>query len=269
MKSVPAWSSILLEAPEAKRPAPFATLLAASSMVVAVLLVAGFSYRWAYYYNFGLKDLAIQVPVQAIAISALELIRTPAEAWRTLLIVGLPMVVLSVAIAALQRLGASPSQYARSRALAAWSVSSPFLLDSVRAVVLLYAAYWAGSEAGVRKFLAHVVESPANSLPKVTIAQGGKAQDGSFPIACTPADWRGAAPARAAVPPVIGSPAAVDAFSEGLACNAQGSRSWRLLFRDERFIYLFATGAAEARPATVILPNNDSFLVILQGAGTP
>ena len=266
---VTAWSSVLSETPEAKRPAPFSTLLAASSMVLAVLLVAGFSYRWAYYYNFGLKDLAIQAPVQALAISALELIRTPAEAWSTLLIVALPMFVLSFTIAALQRLGASSSQHSRLRALATWSVSSPLMLDSARAVVLLYTAYWAGSEAGLRKFLTHVVESPANSLPKVTVAGGGKTQDVSFPIACTPADWTGAAPGRSAVPPVVGSPAAVDAFRQGLACNAQGTRSWRLLYRDDRFIYLFATGAAEARPATVILPNNDSIVVILQGGGTP
>ena len=242
-------------------------LTALTSM--AVLLVAGFSYRWAYYYNFGLKDLAIQAPVQALAISALELIRTPAEAWSTLLIVALPMFVLSFTIAALQRLGASSSQHSRLRALATWSVSSPLMLDSARAVVLLYTAYWAGSEAGLRKFLTHVVESPENSLPKVTVAGGGKTQDVSFPIACTPADWTGAAPGRSAVPPVVGSPAAVDAFRQGLACNAQGTRSWRLLYRDDRFIYLFATGAAEARPATVILPNNDSIVVILQGGGTP
>ena len=35
-------------------PAPFTSLLAAGSLVFAVLLVAGFSYRWTSYYNFGL-----------------------------------------------------------------------------------------------------------------------------------------------------------------------------------------------------------------------
>ena len=36
---------------EAGQTAPFSSLLAVSSLVFAVLLVAGFSYRWAYFYS--------------------------------------------------------------------------------------------------------------------------------------------------------------------------------------------------------------------------
>ena len=34
---------------------PFGALIAPSTLVVAVLYLAGFSYRWSYYYNFGLS----------------------------------------------------------------------------------------------------------------------------------------------------------------------------------------------------------------------
>jgi hypothetical protein len=36
---------------------PFKALIAASSIIVAVLYLAGFSYHWSYYYNFGVHHL--------------------------------------------------------------------------------------------------------------------------------------------------------------------------------------------------------------------
>src|SRR5579871_1890846 len=84
-------------------PAPFASLLAASSLVFAVLLVAGFSYRWTYYYNFGLKDLALAIPVQSVLLGALELIRTPSDALFTICVVALPLVVLNSILLVLDR----------------------------------------------------------------------------------------------------------------------------------------------------------------------
>lgn len=237
-------------------------------MVLAVLLVAGFSYRWTYYYNFGLKDLAMQAPVQSIAIGALELIRTPREAGRSLLIVGLPMAALGLLLALARELAARHPGVAAKwpwRMLLGLVLDNALLADIARAIVLIYAAYWAGSEAGLQKFLAHVAESPDNPLPRVTVALSDKARDGTHAIACTAADWSGTA-ARPALPqPVVGSPHTLAAFREGLACNAKGTHSWRLLYRDEKFTYLFATGAGVTRPTTIILPSADPYFLILQG----
>jgi len=36
---------------------PFSALIKASSLIVAVLYLAGFSFRWGYYYNFGVQHL--------------------------------------------------------------------------------------------------------------------------------------------------------------------------------------------------------------------
>src|SRR5690349_15050108 len=58
---------------------PFGMLLGSSSLILAILFVAGFSYRWSYYYNFGLRYLALQVPVQSTVIGAIDLVRTPAN----------------------------------------------------------------------------------------------------------------------------------------------------------------------------------------------
>ena len=37
-------------------PTPFKALLAGWSLIVVVLSVAGYSFRWNYYYNFGLPE---------------------------------------------------------------------------------------------------------------------------------------------------------------------------------------------------------------------
>jgi hypothetical protein len=256
------------EKPEPRRPAPFATLLATGSLVLAVLLVAGFSYRWAYYYNFGLKDLAIQAPVQSIAISALELIRTPSEAWRSLLIVGVPMAVLSLLISLIQRL---TSRYQTVMKHWPWSalismvIENQLVIDIVRAIVLIYAAFWAGSEAGYQKFMVHIIESPANTLPTVTVVISDKAADRPSAISCTQADWSASPLKQLPSTPIVGSSSTIKAFREGLGCNVRGYRTWRLLYRDEKFTYLFVTGKGVARPTTLILQSGDPYLLILQG----
>jgi hypothetical protein len=39
---------------------PFGSALTGPALVTAVLFVAGFSYEWAFYYNFGLEHIARQ-----------------------------------------------------------------------------------------------------------------------------------------------------------------------------------------------------------------
>ena len=76
----------------------FGALIGAASIVVAVLFVAGFSYRWSYYYNFGLNHLLFGFSVDSVLASAIELIRKPANAAFTIGIVVASLVVVRVVL---------------------------------------------------------------------------------------------------------------------------------------------------------------------------
>jgi hypothetical protein len=252
--------------PEAakERVAPFASLLAVSSLVLALLLVAGFSYRWTYFYNFGLRDLALQAPTQSIAISALELIRTPRDALFTLAVVVLPFLTLNALLTFLPRL--------LPQASSLLGFENRLVADALRAVVLIYSAFWAGSQSGWAKFSSHVVENAGNTLPTVTAVLNPGSPESALSFACKPSDFTAAGAAQVAVPAVIGSPAAVRELRDGLACNTPNTRSWRMVYRDEKFIYLFATGGGAVRPLTIVLPNNDKLVLVLgvaNDAGKP
>jgi hypothetical protein len=207
---------------EKEQAAPFASLLAVSSLVFALLLVAGFSYRWTYFYNFGLRDLALQAPVQSIAVSALELVRTPRDALWTFCIVVGPLLLLNAALYLLARYFPQSSSFL--------GLKSRLGLDSLRAIVLIYSAYWAGSESGWKKFEAQITETRGNTLPTVTAVLNRGPTESVFPFSCTPAEWsssNNSEKSEKATPPVIGAPTIIRNLREGLACNVPQSRSWR------------------------------------------
>src|SRR3974377_1550872 len=56
-------------------PAPFKALLAGWSLIVVVLSVAGYSFRWNYYYNFGLQSLVLSAPLESLPVYAIEIAR--------------------------------------------------------------------------------------------------------------------------------------------------------------------------------------------------
>src|SRR5215831_10946089 len=58
--------------------APFKALIAAWSLMFVVLSVAGYSYRWNYYYNFGLQSLVFGAPLDSLPVYAIEIVRNPA-----------------------------------------------------------------------------------------------------------------------------------------------------------------------------------------------
>jgi hypothetical protein len=244
---------------------PFASLLACSSLLLAILIVAGFSYRWTYYYNFGLKDLAGQVSGQSIAIASLELIRTPRTAAISLGTIALPLMLLKAALVLCEKV--RPRLPLRVRQALTTMGDTALLVDVLTALVLFYSAYWAGSKAGYAKFEMQVSERPDNTLPVVTIAltDSGAAQPQA--IGCAPEDWNAkGAVSKPGPPPIVGSAENLRALREGFACNVRAQRTWRLLYRDEKFIYVFATGIAQTRPLTLIIPNSERYLVVLGGS---
>ena len=85
---------------------PFSALIKASSLIVAVLYLAGFSYRWGYYYNFGVQHLVFNLSFQSILTASMEMIRLPRNLLiTTVSLVGILLLRNPLAISALQRAG--------------------------------------------------------------------------------------------------------------------------------------------------------------------
>jgi len=61
----------------AEKAQPFSALNKASSLIVAILYLAGFSFRWGYYYNFGVQHLVLNLSFQSILTASMEMIRLP------------------------------------------------------------------------------------------------------------------------------------------------------------------------------------------------
>ncbi|HUR32768.1 MAG TPA: hypothetical protein VM032_03180 [Vicinamibacterales bacterium] len=251
-------------AEQSKSDNPFAALIAASWIIVAVLYVAGFSYRWSYYYNFGVQHLVLQQSVQSFLVAALELVRQPQSAALTLLYVIVPLVLLNVVIAALAHLaGRSPRRGPRrlgDAVMDSFSGGSPFVRDALRAIVLLYGCFAVSSEIGADAFRRDVVDSAFNPLPRVTLVSPRAADASPAPLACGSTDLQHVN--------VIGDATGLAGVQDSLlTCNSP-TRTWRLLYRDDKFVYVFASQPAEilegARPLTLVIPNDSGTFLVTQ-----
>ena len=203
-----------------------------------------------------------------MALGALELIRAPSDALFTFGVVALPLLGLNAILILLNRFrdwGDIHKVAAIGKALRGLGLESRLVTDALRAIVLIYSAYWAGSQSGFEKFRMHVTETRANSLPTVTAVVLNDSHGNALPFGCRPADWDKPAPASKP-PTIIGAPGALTALDGGLACTSGSHRSWRMLYRDEKFVYLFATGSAAGRPLTLALPNTDRLIIMMGGA---
>lgn len=152
---------------------------------------------------------------------------------------------------------------ARSNGLAGLGLDNRLVTDALRAAVLIYAAYWAGSQSGWEKYRIHITGSATNPLPTVTAIMAAGSPATTLPFTCKAANWDKGDAAPEPLPPLIGNPATLRALRSGLACNTKGNRSWRLLLRTEKFIYLFATGSGLVRPLTIVLPNSNNFILVM------
>src|SRR5262245_3249004 len=121
---------------------PFGALLAASSLVAAILYVAGFAYRWSYYYNFGVQHIVYELGFQAVLMTAIELVRTPEHFLLFLFWIALPLVLVNALLSVVER-GAQITHNAlyrrvASAALRLLGLGSPLVVDAIRALVLIY-----------------------------------------------------------------------------------------------------------------------------------
>lgn len=243
---------------------PFAALIAASSLVVAVLYLAGFAYRWSYYYNFGVQHLVFNLNFQSFLITSMELIRQPAN----LLISALSLItsllfvnfVLYLATYPTRKDHRGPLHKMATAGIRLLGLESPLVVDSIRALVIFYVVYMLSSDLGYATFQQHVINSPGNPLPAVTAIVGKNGKENGFVLACGE---------RSDVQPdLIGNAERVRIIKKAYrTCNDETTK-WRLLYRDDQAIYLFASQAAEhikgRRPLTIVLPNANDVLLLME-----
>ena len=246
---------------------PFKALIAASSFFVLVLAVAGFSLRWNYYYNFGLQNIVIEAPLSSLAVSAVEIIRTP-ENIGTLLLLGLEFLVpYQILLGLLQWLSNSRHLVLkRSFEIAARfsGLDNALIPDIIRASLIVFVAFRAGGIAGSRDYLVNVVEATSR-LPRVTAIANpatDAAKTAPFPIACDTRPLLDRTPGAALA--FVGDPQTVTQLKGGIACSSD-TQTWRLLYRYDRFAYLFLTVTQLGRrPETLVIPNGDRLTLVLQ-----
>jgi hypothetical protein len=220
-----------------ERPAAFGALLGASSLIIAILYVSGFAYRWSYYYNFGVQHLVYDLNFQSFLVTAIEMIRQPANIPMAVLVVGGPLVTVNLLVYVLRR--ATSAIRPGSRTAPRGGRASPpgpgsrLGVDVLRAAVIVYFVYMLSAQLGYEGFQQHVVNSPDNTLPTVTVILPGRRDEVAASFAC-------AVPPGAPAPAnLIGNPKRLRLLQEAYqACNADGF-AWRLLYRDNESVVVF------------------------------
>ena len=243
--------------------APFRALITAWSLVVVVLSVAGYSYRWNYYYNFGLQSLVFSTPLQSLPMYAIELVRNPAALLRLIVLAVIYLLPFHLIMLSLRtaRAASWPGvQRAARYFMRALALDNELVVEGISAVLIVLVAFRAGGDAGLQAYYNNVVEQNSH-LPKVTAITRADSADPAAPITC---DTRTFKDPPAKTPSFIGEPDAVNSLISGTACSTS-AWSWRLLLRDDKFVYLFATVPDQAmRPQTVVLPNNENLILVFR-----
>lgn len=238
---------------------PFGALLKVSSLLGAVLYLAGFSFRWSYYYNFGVQHLVFNLSFQSILTASMEMIRLPRNLLITTVSLVGTLLLVNLVIAALQRTGRSdfpdPVRNAVAKAVRALGMDNQLVTDSIRAVAIFYVVYMLSSQMGYTQFRKQVINSPDNTLPVVTaIIQGDGNQE--VALACGK-EWK--------APNLIGDARLIRNIQEYNRTCSLDNTVWRLLYRDDKSIYLFASEAEErGRPLTIVLPNTEKIVLVME-----
>jgi hypothetical protein len=237
---------------------PFKALIAASSLIAAVLYLAGFAFRWSYYYNFGVQHLVFNLSLQAILTASMEMIKQPRNMVATVLLLPLSLVCVNLLLSTAKRVSKwqQPGKLMKPIAESAklLKLENPLVTDCARALVVLYVVYMLSSQMGYIRFRKDIVNSRENSLPAVTaIVQG----DEYLAVACGK-EWE-------AGTNFIGNGRLAREIEEYHRTCTSESSVWRLLYRDEKSIYLFATEPkATGRPLTIVLPNTEKTVLVME-----
>lgn len=237
---------------------PFKPLIAASSLILALLYLAGFAFRWSYYYNFGVPHLVFSFSVQAILTASMELIKEPRNLMAVALVLIVSLVVVNLLISAARR----TSQWQRPGKLQTLIAAvvrllgfeNALVIDCARALVVFYVVYMLSSQVGYSRFRKDIVNSRENLLPAVTAIVEG---DDNLPVACGK-QW------PTGTNFVGNGKLARELEQYHRTCTSE-TTVWRLLYRDDKSIYLFASETKPiGRPLTVVLPSTDKTILVME-----
>jgi hypothetical protein len=246
---------------------PFRTLLAGTSLIVAVLSVAGYSYRWTYYYNFGLQSLVLTAPLSSLPMYATEIVRNP-RSWIDLIRYSLefllPVSLFAWAIDSSRRASRLWIRRVAEVIARLLALDTRWTYEAIIAALIVLIAFRVGGAAGYRTYLSNVIEAERaiSPLPRVTVIASSSSNPLLLGARC---DTRPLEQRTQSVPPTfIGSAEVAQDLTAGNACSSS-SGSWRLLLRDGKNLYLFRTVAdPRVRPETLVLPDGPQLMLVLQ-----
>ena len=253
-----------MESQQPQRAQPFSSLIAVSSLLTAALFVAGFSYRWSYYYNFGVSQIVYGLTLQSFLIAATEMIREPASLSYTVPLLILAVVILELFLAVIRILFLRILPHL-SRKVSTFLLSSRFdyalAADCARGATLLFTIYALASSIGYSHFLTAIEDSPYNPLPLATTMLSSSSEV-SF-LRC----GAGFNEKSALIGDLKGFR---DKMLTNITCSSQSTGSWRLLHRDSDFVYLFRSlkqnSLSGSKPLTIVLPSSSVQGVLLNEA---
>lgn len=233
---------------------PFESLIAISSLLVGLLFVAGFSFRWAYYYNFGFPGFVYTLNIEAVLINAFELVRTPFNLSLCALFILLPYCILSIGLYVLRRCLLDKKGAFKHDI---WQKNKSLVLDLIRALVLVILTFATGSHIGYETFKRDVEDSPSSRLPKITVVFKDKGPSYRFPLCGGSAEDV----------PFIGNGLLISKYSD----NNEGCNSndivWRLFHKDNNDVYIFGSRkgkiAKGTKPTVTVIPSANISSLIL------
>jgi len=239
---------------------PFSALIAASSLVAALLYVAGFAFRWNYYFNFGVQHLVFNLSFQSTLTASMEMIKRPLNLVLTAVTLAGTILAVNLAISVMKKVAKWDSDKFFRKAAAGtvklFGIERDLVTDSIRAAAMFYAVYMLSSQMGYWQFQEHVKNAPGNKLPVVSaIIESDDKQNIS--LACGK-DWR-------EFPNLIGDAKLLQSIHDYHRTCSMENTVWRLLYRDDKSIYLFASqNDDKVRPLTMVLPNTDKVFLVME-----
>ncbi len=237
-----------------KKSGPFESLVKLSSLFVVLLFVAGFSFRWAYYYNFGFPSFVYSLNIEAVLINAFELIRTPSNLLLCVLFILLPSCVLSIGLHIFRRRFLDKKDIFQNDV---WQRNKFLIIDLISAVFIIVLTFAVGSHIGYKTFTHDVKDNPSSKLPKVTVVFKDNNPDYKFPLC-------GGLSENVRF---IGNGHLISNYSK----NNEGCNSndivWRLLHKDSNDVYIFGSRKGEVakdkKPIVIVIPSSNIFSLIL------
>jgi hypothetical protein len=237
--------------------------------VAALLYVAGFAFRWNYYFNFGVQHLVFNLSFQSTLTASMEMIKKPRNLALTALCLAGTVLIVNVLIEGLRAVARSqrPGRLRKFVGSAArmLGIENALVTDTVLAAAIFYAVYMLSSQMGYWRFKQDVLNSPQNNLPVVTaIIETDSKQELS--LACGK-EWKEMPkkPDLPNLPNLIGDPKLLRSIQQYHQTCTLNNTVWRLLYRDDKSIYLFASQTDDkVRPLTIILPNTDKVFLVME-----